>query len=224
MPSKRKLRDLLSQQIPLESDGALSPKESLTRLITARDEVTKQSNNFLLISIGFAILYCLRSIGLRLDITVFDYKIFETPYGLFVFCVVSSIAFVVAMSRFMDARIFDRYAKATCEAYWPNQAEYAYNTFPRTNSWLEPTNRALSQLRGQKSIGFFVSVITGLAGTFLFLFYSASIAISLHFLANFDSLSNALGENFQFWSVFSMLVIDIAFLISTFSVLEMDVD
>lgn len=224
MPSRRKLRDLLSQKIPFEIEGALAPKESLTRLTAARDEVTKQSNNFLLVSIGFAILYCLRSIGLRLDITVLDYKIFETPYGLFVFCVCSSISFVVAMSRFMDARIFDRYAKATCEIYWPNQADYAYNTFPRINSWLEPTNRALSDLRKSKSIGFFVSLVTGIAGLSLFLFYSASIMISLHFLVNFEQLSNDFGKDFQFWSVFAMIVIDIAFLISTFSVMEIDVD
>lgn len=108
MPNKRKLRDLLSQQIPSDSEGALAPHESINRLISARDEVTKQSNNFLLISLAFALLYSLRNIGLRLDLTVLDYKIFETPYGLFVFCIASSISFIIAISRFMDARIFDR--------------------------------------------------------------------------------------------------------------------
>jgi hypothetical protein len=86
--------------IPLPDEAKVSDSdqgvEALARIAAAREVALEQSNRFLLFGIASTIFYTVKVFALRIDIVLFDTKIFEIPYGLFVFALAGTIVFALA--------------------------------------------------------------------------------------------------------------------------------
>lgn len=137
------LRHQIAGDMTFDDQGPASLQQVLDRLSSARSNISSHANRLALISIFLSCVYVVKIAGLRLDLVIFDQKIFEVPYGIFVFCITSQICFIIAISRLMDARVFDRYILGICEKAWPGHSTAIYKTFHDQSAWIEPTALAL---------------------------------------------------------------------------------
>jgi hypothetical protein len=143
----RGFRSSVFGSFTVDADGPGSADKILERLSAARTSATKESNRFLLISVGLVALYLIKIVGLRADLVLFGQKIFEVPYGVFLFCLASQVAMCLSLVRSSDARVFDRYMMAVIEKRWPESASIIYSTYPNEGAWLETTNKAIHSLK-----------------------------------------------------------------------------
>ena len=224
MSKKSTARDVLKERVSLSKAGPLAPEAVLQRLATARDAVVSQSNRFLLGALFFSALYGVKLIGLRVDLILFDYKIFETPYGISLFCFCANVSLSIAFSRFLDARAFDRQLRAVCEKAWGTSAQFAYETYPQENAWLAPTSAMITTI-GEGGVRTpIATLVVLLAGIALMAFYVLPIICGFHFLQNFEALADANGRAIQYWSVLGSLGASLLFAIASLSLMFKDFD
>jgi hypothetical protein len=221
---KTSARDVLTKRIALEDSGPLAAEAILSRLADSRNRVLQQSNRFLLASLFLSILYAIKMIGLRLDLILFDYKIFQTPYGMAVFCFSANLAFSIGVTRFLDARAFDRIIRAVCDKAWSDRGFFAYETYPQADSWLAPTYSLVEVLgKGGVRVSLATSVMT-ITGLLIMLIYLIPIATGVDFLWNFGKLADPGGKEFQYWSVFASVTASALFVIACISLTVKDFD
>jgi hypothetical protein len=196
----------------------------LTRFATARDAVVLQSNRFLLTSLFLSLLYAIKIIGLRVDLVLFDYKVFDTPYGISIFCFAANLCFCIALSRYLDARAFDRMLRAICDNEWPQNAYFSYETYPQTNAWLGPTSSFVGVLHKAGVRTRLANLIVTLAALVLSVVYLIPLVCGIHFLYSFDSLSDPQAKGIQYWGVAAISLTSLLFLMASLSLTAKDVD
>lgn len=218
------LRAHIARDIRLDTDGLLSAESAIERFNDARIATSKDANKYMLAGIGLSVLYGVKVIGLRIDLVLFDYKIFELPYGLFVFCVASQICFLISISRFMDSRAYDRYLKAICEKKWPENSDYAYISLPNPNAWIEPSARLMTGIEGNSIAKFLASALFVIAGILLTALYCLPIATGIYFLCNFSEQANGKYNDFQYYAVLASTISSCLGLLVVLVMVGIDVD
>lgn len=183
----------------------------MTRLATARDNIFNQSNRFLVAGMVFAALYAVKAVGLRIDLVVLDTKIFDIPYGLFVFCILGAGSFLIAQSRYIDAHALDRRLSELAKSAYPEKFVDYLCTFPADASWLRPAREQF--FRNTKVGEQRPAWIVNLAGLSLLALYLSPTIACIHFLFNWPSLAGNAMVNFQWWSVLAAASLDLLFLI-----------
>lgn len=173
---------------------------ALARVAAARDICLGQSNRFLLVGIASAIFYSIKVAGLRIDLVIADTKVFETPYGLFVFGIVGAISFILAQLRYLDGKALDLELKDLCE----NSSAVAvnYKTFPSPHHWLIPAQVRFAD-RTRKTTRKFAFAILGLI---TFAIYLVPLFAATHFLIAWPKLADEQYTDAQWWIVFLVLV------------------
>lgn len=183
----------------------------MERLASARDSIHVQSNRFLVAGMVFAILYAVKAIGLRIDLVLFDTKVFELPYGLFVFCVLGAGSFLIAQTRFMDAHAISRRMNVIADAFARDKAEQYLRSFPAKSSWLSLAQEEFfATTGGTDSRGAWLVNVAGLG---LLAVYLLPVFSCIHFLLNWPDLANGEMPRFQWWVVAGGLGLDGLFLI-----------
>jgi hypothetical protein len=215
MSSLSLLQDLPDLDLPLDGDRFNSAAKVLERLSEARNSTSKEANKFLLLAVLFSVFYLVKVIGLRVDLVLLDQKIFEIPYGIFIFSIISQGLFVLSLSRAMDARVFDRNIKAVCNRLWKDSGEFFYSSVPNPYAWMEPTANAIQQMRGRSFLKIFGKVCYSFASIFLILLYSAPIITGIHFLTNFDDLKYDFNQDYQYYSVVFLTILSLIWLLAT---------
>lgn len=183
----------------------------MQRLSSARDAILAQSNRFLIAGMLFACLYGVKAVGLRIDIVVFDTKIFELPYGLFVFCVLGAGSFLIAQTRYLDAHALECRMREISREAEPKLAQRYLQTFPSEHSWMDLAREQFESAPGKKAI--FLSFSFTFAGLVVLALYFFPVFASIHYLLNWPEVANGSGEDFQWWAVMVGLVLDLLFFI-----------
>lgn len=168
---------------------------ALTRIAEARDIAIRQSNRFLLAGMLSSLFYAIKVAGLRIDIVVADTKVFETPYGLFVFGVIGSSCFILAQLRFLDGRALDLRLKRASPL---GEACFAsHKFFPSAHDWLLPSE----EMFANESSPLLVKLIFTLLGFLALVVYSVPLLASAHFLINWPDMAGENYTDFQWWLV-----------------------
>jgi hypothetical protein len=204
---KRAIRDVSIARISLDATGVGSAEKAIERISAARSKATRESNRFLLVSLLFGILYLVKIAGLRADIVIMDQKVFEVPYGVFIFCICSLFAFCLSCIRSSDARVYDRYLMGICDKAWPTQAQSMYQTIPNDDIWLAPSSEsihALTENSFSKSLFVCFSIPTYLAGFFILLL---PILSGFYFLIKWKELISLGNIHVQYYSVLFFTII-----------------
>jgi len=140
------IQRVILEKLKPAAAGPGSVEKIIDRVSAARSRATKESNRFLVLSLLFTALYIVKLMGLRADLVLFDQKIFQVPYGIFLFCVAAQLMSCMSVARSSDARVFDRYLKAVCEHEWPEQATIMYRLIPNESSWTSATSESVHSL------------------------------------------------------------------------------
>lgn len=176
---------------------------ALERIAKARDKAISQSNRFLLVGMVSSLFYGVKVASLRIDLVISDTRIFETPYGLFVFGVIGSVSFILAQFRFLDGKALD---SSLAELANANGApELSHQTFPSENNWLQPA----SERFGGVHYGAAAQAAFSFLGICALLIYAVPLIAGLHFLWNWPELA---GENYtayQWWVVMILLLLSL---------------
>jgi hypothetical protein len=175
--------------------------DALVRIASARDAATRQSNRFLLAGIFSTLFYAIKIAGLRIDIVIADAKIFETPYGLFVFGAIGSICFILAQLRYLDGRAFDYKLRRAAKAN--EEFNTRYDSFPSEHNWLLPASEVFADQSSSRMARMFFNVL----GLIAFLLYSVPLLASAHFLLSWPSMAGEDYTSFQWWLVFLLFTV-----------------
>ncbi|WP_168727379.1 hypothetical protein [Sphingomonas sp. CCH10-B3] len=150
-----------------DAAGPASAEKILERLSAARANSSKEANRFLYISLAFVGLYIVRVAGLRMDLVIFDQKVFEVPHGLFFFCLGSQLSLCISFAKNVDARVFDRLMRSICDHQWHHDSLAVYRTIPNEHAWLETSSQIMHALPSNiisRNIFIFVMILTSLLG------------------------------------------------------------
>lgn len=200
-PQKRPIRARVARKLELDPDGPASAEQILERLDAARDQASRQCLWFLIASVAFLLLFGLKIAGLRGDVTLFDQKIFEVPYGIFIFCILAQLASCMYFLRSLDATVYDRFILAVCEKAWPEKSAAIYRTYPNSHSWLEPS-ADLMEAFGDVSVRGCLHALTLMPIMLLVLTALASpTAAGVYYLWNWKELITSGWINLQYYSV-----------------------
>lgn len=175
-------------------------RDALIRLASARDAALQQSNRFLLLGLGSSIFYAIKLAGLRIDIVIADAKIFETPYGLFVFGIVGAACFILAQLRYLDAEAFDRMLRRVAPHTGPE--EFKHYAYPSKHHWLSPASEEFGAENASRGARF----AFGCLGIVVFLFYLTPLFSAAHFLIMWPEFAGETYTDLQWWLVFVMLM------------------
>lgn len=214
----------MSGNIILEESGAASAGSILDRLSNARDKIGQQSNRFGLVGLVFFGFLVLRLIGLRVDLVFFGQKIFELPYGIFVFCVSGQICVSISILRWLDARVIDRFMLGVCEQAWPRSSQSIYESYPDVQAWLsslEDISKALKEWSWHKALH---SLAYFFVGTLLLLVFAAPVAAGVWVLSRRNELIVGGDVDAQFCILLGSTVLTALVLINALSVLFADDD
>ncbi|MFK4003278.1 hypothetical protein [Qipengyuania sp. NPDC077563] len=175
-------------------------RDALVRFANARDAALQQSNRFLLFGIASSVFYAIKMAGLRIDIVIADTKIFETPYGLFIFGVVGAACFILAQLRYLDAEAFDDQLKKLASSSGP--VEFRYSAFPSKHHWLSPANDEY----GSDTASFSKKVAFACLALCVFALYVTPLFAAVHFLIVWPKFAGETYTDLQWWLVFGMLL------------------
>lgn len=201
---------LLSDFVPDES-GPASIEQVLDRLVTARNACVRQMGRFLTLSVLFSGLYFIRVSELRADLTIFGQKVFEVPYGVFVFCVVSQALMCFALARFLDARVLDRLIRGVCDRQWPQQSWLIYQTFP--NAWLDPSVNAINSLKENPRHRALLSLLMVVSSLSASVVIGGAVASGAYFLYDWKAQIQAGWVDLQYYVVVATSILTILWLI-----------
>jgi hypothetical protein len=196
--------------VPSDAANGLADAR-MVRLADARDSIYGQSNRFLVAGMVFAVLYGVKAIGLRVDLVISGNRIFELPYGLFVFCVLGAGSFLIAQTRFMDAHAVDRRMAGIAKTFVPADPDQYLQTFPAQSSWLRLSREQFFVSgAGGKRRGLWLVDVAGIGLLFLYLL---PVFSCVHFLVNWRELADQGMPNLQWWVVVFALSLDVLFFI-----------
>lgn len=207
-----------------DPNGIASTEKVVERIVDAYKLSLKQSNQLLAISLGLALLYSIKVIGLRIDLVIFDQKVFKLPYGLFIFCIASQLTFAMGCVRFLDQRVFDRYLRAVCDKEWGDQADFIYQTLKGGHDW---TTTAQS-LIDRPSVSIYFRVVHGLtmasfAMIYLIVFLTP-IMSGIYFMYDAKAQISGNYPDLQFWSVFAATFLSGMMIVVSFAFYNLDND
>jgi hypothetical protein len=197
----RSIRAALISKVNIEDSGIMSADNIIERLAIARNTTTKQSNRLLMLSLAFSLFFLIKIAGLRIDIVLADQKIFELPYGLFIFCIVSQISYSLSLIISFESRVFDRMIRGICDKKWPDTSELVYRTFPNEGLWFDTTSHAVRKLDGAygtKTLFWLASFIALAIATTIFLM---PLILGVYFLCNSTDFIKSGHKEIQYYSV-----------------------
>jgi len=198
---RRAIRDSFFANLVFDDSGPASPEKVLERLESARLQATKEANRLLIISFLFCGLYLIKASGLRVDLVLFDQKIFEVPYGICFFCIIAQISFCMNCIRSLDARIYDRYLKRACELKWPVMSDDVYQTFPNQAAWSEGAIGALSRIKNRDVAKGCLSVLMLPSLLLILTMLLAPTAAGLYYLIDWQRQISTGNIAIQYYSV-----------------------
>lgn len=175
-------------------------REALKRLAAARDAALAQSNRFLLLGLGASLFYAVKLAGLRIDLVVLDTKIFDAPYGLFIFGVIGAASFILAQLRYLDGEALDLQLKRVSPDKGPE--EFRHGAFPSKHHWL---SAAQSEFGSEKE-PLLIKFAFGCLGIVVFSLYISPLFAAAHFLVMWPRFAGETYTDLQWWLVFVMLL------------------
>jgi hypothetical protein len=202
-----------------DKEGVYSTDKILERLLSARDHVSKQSNRFLLISFGLSILYLVKLAGLRADFILFEQKVFELPYGLFLFLILAQVAACLSLIKAAEERSYDLEILAICKRIWPTQHELVYESMPDSAS-LNPGSALIAERaklgRGSRFIYFATTLVSGTLAAFVLM---GPIFAGIYYLADWRKQIVTGNVDLQYYSVCFSTVLTFAW-VFTYQILR----
>ena len=119
----RAIRKIVDDNLTLNPTTPVEGVALLERLAAVYEQRISHANRLLYFYVLFVIFYLVRIVGLRLDIVFSGHKIFEVPYGIFFFCLVSQVAYAGSVLLNTEARFYQRYIEIICDKLWPGKSE-----------------------------------------------------------------------------------------------------
>jgi hypothetical protein len=215
------VRAALAQKMQLDD---LDVEAVLERFSGAYERSIRQHYTTQIIGTGISTLYFVKSIGLRLDLVFFDVKIFEVPYGNFVFCILAQFFFIGSCLRLIDARSVDRQIKTICELKYDGNAELMYYSYKGAIEWTDSFFSILNSLNGAMLFKSASRIIGTFAALIMMIIFCLPIISGFHFIDNIDIIGDKQNFAFQHWSVLASTVSSILFLGLTFVYYGIDYD
>ncbi|UVO54901.1 hypothetical protein [Sphingomonas sp. SUN039] len=222
--SRNILRSIISGQWQPDATGIGSTEQVIQRLVEAHNAALKESNRLFAISIGLALLYSIKVVGLRIDLVLFDQKVFELPYGLFLFCVASQLSFCIACVRFLDQRVFDRYLRAICDREWGDRSEFMYRTLKGGQEWSTTTQSLIDR----PSVSIYFRTVYFLSMASMGLIYLAIFLMPIisggYFIYDYDNQISGRYPELQYWSVIATTILSAIVMVVSLAFYNLDND
>lgn len=222
--SYRIIRENSFPDLKLDPAGFASVDSVLERLEASRFQATKEANRLLLASLVFSGLFLIKICGLRSDLVLFDQKIFEVPYGIFVFCLGSQLSFCLNCLRSLDARVYDRQIKRICEIAWPSIATDVYSTIPNKAIWAEAGLGVINKMSGREILSGCLSVLMIPSVTLGLIVILLPEITGIYYLINWESIIVSGNIELQYYSVVFSSSITIIWLIQLLIIHLLDDD
>lgn len=203
----RRIRTALTQGLEFQENGPASAEKTIERLAEAYKLAITQSNRLSYTSIAVAGLYAIKVFGMRVDIIVFDQKVFELPYGLFVFCVVSQVIFVGSCIRAMDARVIDRAIKDICDKKFNDVSGMIYMSLRGAQEWSGNLNFLMIKLTESLLLRFVYAIISLTTACVVISLILSPLTSGVFFLVNSTTQISGEAPEAQFYIVLSSTIL-----------------
>jgi hypothetical protein len=182
------------------AEGAAEPREMLHRLSAIHENLQRLSIKISIVYIVAVLFYLIRIAGLRFDIIIFDQKIFQVPYGIFLFCIVVQLAYMLQMVISTDARMYQRYIEIICEKCWPNKNELVKQSYIGMGLPINAISRFLSYKSNSIS-GRICSILSIPVVLFATAIYFSPIICGIWFLVEWEKQITSGDVDLQYYSV-----------------------
>lgn len=182
------------------AEGAADPREVLHRLSTIHENLQKLSFRISAVYIIAVLFYIIRIAGLRFDIIIFDQKIFQVPYGIFIFCIVAQLAYMLQMAISADARMYQRYIEIICEKCWPQKNEMVKQSFVGMGLPINAISRFLTH-KSNSIAGKICSLLSVPLALFALFVYFSPVACGIWFLIDWNMQIPSGNIDLQYYSV-----------------------
>jgi hypothetical protein len=182
-------------------DGSdLVYEKKLERLAEVRDQSTKESNRFFVVSIALVGLYLIRAAGLTVDLTLFNAHVLNVPYGLFFFLLASQLSFCMSLLRLCDSISYKRAMTDLAKCSCSDAAEDLVATFPNKYDWFGITASMVEKIKGNDASAiFYISAL--LTSLFTVSLLLSPIACGIYFIVNSDAQIVTGNKTLQYWMV-----------------------